>query len=70
MLSLAGAAGRKRGVYGNVHVAPHGIVVLRVVVEHAGALGKEAKGLFQRCRKIAVNQLSPHLDEVSTWSQS
>ena len=43
-------------------------VVLPFVVEHAGALGKEAKELFQRCRKIAVNQLSPQLDEFSTWS--
>ena len=64
LLASRGAASRKRGVYGNV--APH--VVLHFVVEHAGALGKEAKELFQRCRKIAVNQLSPHLDEVSTWS--
>ena len=55
-------------MYGNVapHRGPH--VVLPFVVEHAGALGKEAKELFQRCRKIAANQLSPQLDEVSTWS--
>ena len=51
-------------MYGNV--APD--MVLPFVVEHAGALGKEAKELFQRCRKIAVNQLSPHQDEFSTWS--
>ena len=66
LLASRGAASRKRGVYHNGNVAPH--VVLPFVVDHAGALGKEAKELFQRCRKIAVNQLSPQLDEVSTWS--
>ena len=45
---------------------PH--MVLPFVVEHADALGKEANELFQRCHKIAVDQISPQLHEVSTWS--
>ena len=48
------------------HVNPH--VVLPFVVEHAGALGKEAMDHFRRCRKLVKNRLSPHQDEVSTWS--
>ena len=64
LLASDGAAASKRGLYGNV--APH--EMLPFVVESAGALGKEAMQLFQRCRKRAENQLSPQLDEVSTWS--
>ena len=64
LLASRGAESRKRAVYGNV--APH--VVLPFVVEHAGALGLAAMQHFRRCRRIAVNQLSPQLDEVSTWS--
>ena len=64
LLASDGSAVSKRGVYGNV--APH--EMLPFVVESAGALGKEAMKLFQRCRKRAENQLSPQLDEVSTWS--
>ena len=51
-------------MYGNV--APH--VVLPFVVEHAGALGPAAMQHFQRCRKIAVNELAPAQDDLSTWS--
>ena len=64
LLASRGAESRKRAVYGDV--APH--VVLPFVVEHAGALGYEAMQHFRRCRRLAVNQLSPQLDEVSTWS--
>ena len=58
------AAAEKLHRYG--HVNPH--VVLPFVVEHAGALGKDAMDHFRRCRKLVKNRLSPHQDEVSTWS--
>ena len=47
------AAASKLGVYGDVQ--PH--VVLPFVVEHAGALGKEAMGFFKECRKKVSNEL-------------
>ena len=64
LVASHGAEARKRAVYGNV--APH--VVLPFVVEHAGALGHAAMQHFKRCRRLATGQLSPQLDEVSTWS--
>ena len=58
------AAASKLHAYG--HVNPH--VVLPFVVEHAGALGKEAMGHFRRCRELVKNQLNSQQDSVSTWS--
>ena len=51
--SATAAAASKLGVYGDVQ--PH--VVLPFVVEHAGALGKEAMGFFKECRKKVANEL-------------
>ena len=45
---------------------PH--VLLPFVVEHAGALGKDAMKHFQHCRKIVANQLSVSDEDASTWS--
>ena len=42
--------------------------MLPFVVEHAGALGKEAMEHFRRCRGLVKNRLSAHQDSVSTWS--
>ena len=58
------AAASKLGVYGDVQ--PH--VVLPFVVEHAGALGKEAMGFFKECRKKVSNELSDRDAARSTWS--
>ena len=58
------AAACKLHKYGDVN--PH--VVLPFVVEHAGALGKEAMEHFRRCRSLVKNCLSPQQDSVSTWS--
>jgi hypothetical protein len=54
----------KLRVYGDVQ--PH--VVLPFVVEHAGALGKEAMGFFKECRKKVSNELSDRDAARSTWS--
>ena len=43
-------------------------VVLPFVVEHAGALGKEAMGFFKECRKKVSNELSDRDAARSTWS--
>ena len=57
-------AASKLGVYGDVQ--PH--VVLPFVVEHAGALGKEAMGFFKECRKKVSNELSDRDAARSAWS--
>ena len=57
------AAACKLHKYGDVN--PH--VVLPFVVEHAGALGKEAMEHFRRCRSLVKNCLSPQQGSVSTW---
>ena len=64
LVASSGAEAAKQHMYGNV--APH--AVLPFVVEHAGALGPAAMQHFQRCRRIAVNELAPQQDDVSTWS--
>ena len=43
-------------------------MVLPFVVEHAGALGKEAMGFFRRCKAKAKNKLSSFEEGISTWS--
>ena len=58
------AAADKHHVYGAV--APH--VVLPFVVEHAGALGREADKFFHACMKKARNDLSPFEEAASSWS--
>jgi len=58
------AAACKLHKYG--HVNPH--IVLPFVVEHAGALGKEAMEHFRHCRSLVKNRLSCYQDSVSTWS--
>ena len=58
------AAADKHHVYGAV--APH--VVLPFVVEHAGALGREADKFFHACVKKARNDLSPFEEAASSWS--
>ena len=58
------AAADKHHVYGAV--APH--VVLPFVVEHAGALGREADKFFHACIKKARNDLSPFEEAASSWS--
>ena len=60
---------RKQHDYGHVH--PH--TLLPFVVEHAGALGKEAMGLFFSYRKKAKyinkeNGLPASVNGISTWS--
>ena len=63
-IASVGAAASKLHKYGNVQ--PHN--VLPFVVEHAGALGKEAMEHFRRCRKLVSNKLTVHQSEISTWS--
>ena len=58
------ASAAKLHKYGDV--SPH--VVLPFVVEHAGALGKDAMGNFRRCRTLVKNRLSHQQDAISTWS--
>ena len=62
--AAAAAAASKLGVYGDVQ--PH--VVLPFVVEHAGALGKEAMGFFKECRKKVSNGLGDRDAARATWS--
>ena len=62
--AAAAAAASKLGVYGDVQ--PH--AVLPFVVEHAGALGKEAMGFFKECRKKVPNELSDRDAARATWS--
>ena len=59
----AAAVASKLGVYGDVQ--PH--VVLPFVVEHAGALGKEAMGFFKECRKKVSNELGDRDAARATW---
>ena len=42
--------------------------VLPFVVEHAGALGREADKFFHACVKKARNDLSPFEEAASSWS--
>ena len=58
------AAASKLGVYGDVQ--PY--VVLPFVVEHAGALGKEAMGFFKECRKKVSNEFGDRDAARATWS--
>ena len=58
------AAASKLGVYGDVQ--PH--VALPFVVEHAGALGKEAMGFFKECRKKVPSKLGDRDADRAAWS--
>ena len=58
------AAASKLGVYGDVQPD----TVLPFVVEHPGALGKEAMWFFKECRKKVSNELSDRDAARSTWA--
>ena len=64
LIVAADTEASKHGLYG--HVAPH--VVLPFVVESGGALGKEARGFFQRVQAKVKNRLTPKEEELASWS--
>ena len=64
LIVATSSEGEKRNKYGNVMPCE----LLPFVVEHGGALGKEAAAFFKRCAKTANDRLGPAEQLLSTWS--